>query len=392
VKRLLWPAALAAIALAAPGCEVEPVPVIDDADPPTVRITSPGEGERLTTATPTFEVDYSDPKAGIAVSTFEARVNGLTYGAEFDHYSNGAEGKVSAVRPLPLGKNHLVIEVADRNGNIGHDEVRFVNASGGWIEIAGASAPQRYVELVIDGSGSMKERLGHSTRMDVAKQGTRRLLEALPARTALGLRVFYDCGDIRQLVPVGPVDRTEYMRQVESIKPTSGTPLIASLQQSFEALQAFTDGERISVLITDGGDSCGGNVTRAVMQAKDAATRVFVIALDVRGAGLLGQLQKLAVRTGGAFFDARRPEQLSAALQEAVLRITYRVVDSSGHVVSTGFVDGRPAEAPAGNYTVQIDTIPAITVADVRVGQLTHTFITLERESGELRARLGRPR
>jgi len=129
------------------GCGPEKIKSVADTVAPDVEITFPKNGQKIMSATPTIEVGYRDAVTGPAVLTFTAHINGRNYSAEFDHHSLGAGAKISPTRRLPLGKNHLVVRIADRNGNFGQDEIIFTNASGGFLHVRGTAATKRDDEL-----------------------------------------------------------------------------------------------------------------------------------------------------------------------------------------------------------------------------------------------------
>lgn len=358
-----------------------------------MRVTTPLEGARVETPTPQIDVDYADDGSGILVTTFRAWINGRDHSADFDHHSRGASGRISAARRLPVGENQLVVEVADRSGKVGRAETRFLNASGGWLAVAAdpGAAPRRSVELVLDASGSMRDALGLSTRMEVAREAIHSLIEAIPAGTPLGLRVFEDCDRIAERVAIAPVDRARFLAAVDAVEPVGGTPIVASLLSSFEALGSIREGQRVAVLVTDGGESCQGSIDDAINRAKDAATRVIVIGFDIEDAGITDQLRGLAEGTGGAFYDASAADDLRMALERSVLRLGYGVFDAEGLQVAEGDVDGAPVELPVGTYQVRFATVPVIVVPEVVVGSLTDTGVRLRRGAGGVEGEVSAP-
>ncbi len=380
--------ALSGIALSA--CTPTKLPKETDTVAPSVQVLEPSQGARVETPVPTIQIKYADQGTGIAVVSFRAIVNDREISADFDHHSQGATGKVSPVRPLPLGDNELVVEVADRAGNVGRDRVNFVNTAGGWLEVSARSDAKmvRNVELVLDASGSMRDPIGLDTRMDVAKAAIESLVTKLPANTRLGLRAFSGCGRITELVSIGRIDTPSFLAKVNSIEPAGGTPLVASLLASFQALDAHQEGERIAVLVTDGGESCGGSIAKAINRAKDASTRIVVIGFEIGDQGLTKELRKLAEDTGGAYFDAREPEQLKLALERSVLRLTFRVFSADGKEVAKGDVDGDPAEVSTGTYQLRLDTAPPFIINDIKIGSLTRTRVSLGRASSGLTAKV----
>lgn len=377
-------ALLAAMGILA--CAPQQMPTVVDTRPPRVEVLEPADGGTVETFTPTIRIGYDDDRSGVHVVSFRATINDRDYSAEFDHHARGAVGAISAVRPIPLGRNHLTVEVADRNGNPGRGEAVFTNAAGGWLHVKSVpgSAPPRYVEIVLDGSGSMGEALGVASRMEVAKEALRRLVAGIPSGTPLGLRVFYGCGNVKSLVPIQPVRKEAFVRKLDSIQPHEGTPLVESLLQAFDVLRAQQHGQRVAVLVTDGGESCGGSLDEAVNRARDARTRVVVIGFDIDSAGLLERLSELAEQTGGAYYDARDAAELERALEQGVLLLTYKVFDAAGELVGEGEVDGRPAEVPVGEVTVRLDTVPPILVRGVRIGRLTDTTVTVAQRGGRM--------
>ncbi|MEX2535212.1 MAG: VWA domain-containing protein [Trueperaceae bacterium] len=375
---LLGAPALMCLVWLVSACAPQQLTEVADAAPPSLRILEPTDGATVDTATPQIDIAYGDEGSGVSVVSFRATINGRDYSAEFDHDSRGALGVISPARPLPLGENLLVVELSDRGGNANRAQATFINAGGGWLEarIAPGAEPRRSVELILDASGSMQEALGTSTRMIVAKEAVGALVGELPVGIPLGLRVFNDCADIVALAPIAPVDPVSFVAQVEMIEPSGGTPLVASLLESFDAL-SDSEGERIAVLVTDGGESCGGSLEEAANRASDAGVRVVVIGFDIADAGLNQALRELAEGTGGAFFDARDPTALGEALERGVLRMRYQVLGETGEALADGDVGGERLELPLGTYAVRVDGTPPLLVDEVTISPLGTSTIVL---------------
>jgi len=399
---VIAPAALFVPLLALLGCSARQLPTVADATPPSVRVVEPTAGARVETATPALRLDYQDERSGVQVVTFRALINGADYSTSFDHDSRGATGRIPLSRRLPLGENRLEVELTDRAGNVGRAESVFTNASGGWLRVTAdpGAEPMRHVELVLDASGSMRDELGASTRMEVARQAIHALLDGVPPAMPLGLRVFRGCDWIRQVIPIGVVNKTAFAAKVDSIQPDGGTPIVASLLASFDALNQVREGQRVAVLLTDGGESCSGDLQEAINRARDAATRVIVIGFDIadqgRGGGgsaqeITTELRRLAESTGGAYFDAREPAQLRTALERSIARLGYFVLDGAGERIADGELGGPAVELPAGTYEIRIATIPAIVVPGVEIGRLTDTPIRLRRTAAGVVGEAGPP-
>jgi catechol 2,3-dioxygenase-like lactoylglutathione lyase family enzyme len=376
--RLLATLTAVAIAGAAPAA-AQRISRAADKTAPTVRVVSPAPNERVERAAPDIEIAYEDDSSGVSVVTFRARINDRDISRAFEHHSRGATARLTPSLPLPLGENRLVIEVADRAGNVGRAEVTFINAAGGWLTVvadAGAG-PERHAELVLDASGSMNDKVLDNTRMAVAKSAVKALVKGLPDQTPLGLRVFNDCSTITSLAPITPIDKQAFVTLVDGIQPSGGTPIVASLLQSFQALRAIPDVERISVIVTDGGESCSGSFAEVVEMAKEPPIRVIVIAFDITDKGITDALRQLADASGGAFIDAQDGTQLQRALEESLQRTTYSVHDAAGGRVGHGVVDGDRLMLPLGTYEVRFAFSSLRLSARVTIEPLVESTIRL---------------
>ncbi len=383
-------ACLALVGLTGVSVDAQRIRRAPDATAPTIRITQPAPGARIETFTPAIEVVYDDEGSGVQVVTFRAMINGRDHSAAFEHHSQGATGKIGPSNPLPLGENKLTIDVADRAGNVGHAESTFINAGGGWLSVVAGPGvgPRRHVELVLDASGSMNEALLDNTRIAVAKGAVKSLVKALPDDTPLGLRVFKGCDNIASLIPIAKVDKAAFTATVDKIEPNGGTPIVASLLQSFDALAKLQDVERLSVLVTDGGESCNGAMKDAVEQAKERSIRVIVISFDIKEQTVNEQLRKLAEMTGGDYFNAQDGAELQAALERSVLRLGYAVFDAKGQRVTQGEVNGERVMLPIGSYQVRLDVSSSRVAQDLAIGPLGEVTVRLRQAGNSVAAEI----
>ncbi len=362
----------------------------DDKAAPVVRIVAPANAERVENFTPSIDVVYGDEGSGVSVVTFRAMVNDRDYSADFEHHSQGATAKIARSHPLPLGENRIMVTVADRLGNVGRAESTFINAGGGWLTVVAGPGvgPRRHVELVLDASGSMNDALLDNTRIGVAKSAVKSLVRALPDETPLGLRVFRGCDSITALLPIAKVDKPAFTAAVDKIEPAGGTPIVASLLESFAALAKFPAVERVAVLVTDGGESCAGSMADAAEQAKELSIRVIVISFDIKEQTITEQLQKLAEMTGGAYFNAQDGAELQAALERSVLRLGYTVVDAQSRQAGQGEVNGERLMLPIGTYQVRFDLSSSKLAQNVTIGPLGDVTVRLRQAGAGVTAEL----
>ena len=200
--------------------------------------------------------------------------------------------------------------------------------------------------------------------------------------------MFKGCDSIAALIPIARVDKPRSSRRWTAIEPNGGTPIVASLLQSFEALAKLQDVERVSVLVTDGGESCNGAIKDAAEQAKERSIRVIVISFDIKEQTIDDQLRKLAELTGGAYFNAQDGAELQAALERSVLRLGYAVFDARGKQVGQGEVNGARVMLPIGTYQVRFDVSSSRVAQDVTIGPLGEVTVRLRQAGAGVTAEL----
>ena len=188
----------------------------------------------------------------------------------------------------------------------------------------GLGAAQTHVELILDASGSMWNKLEDGEyRIVAAKEVLSDFVSSLPADAGLnvGLRVYGSrlsaleegaCEDSELFVPVDGIAREELLGTVQEAQATGATPIAYSLQQAAQDLPET--GERVVILVTDGEESCGGDVrgTLEALQAEGIAFELKIIGFDL-GDGAIESFEGL-----GTFENARSAAELAAALGRAV--------------------------------------------------------------------------
>ncbi len=112
------------------------------------------------------------------------------------------------------------------------------------------------VELILDASGSMEQRIGGETRMQIAKRVLKDVLAAIPDREGInvGFRIYghqgdnttsgkaVSCRSSELRVPIDGVDRAALDRQVDLARSTGWTPLARSLTLAGRGLRGAGGG------------------------------------------------------------------------------------------------------------------------------------------------------
>ena len=113
------------------------------------------------------------------------------------------------------------------------------------------------------------------------------------------------------------------------------------------------------ILITDGEESCKGDLAAAATTLQESGLEVTlnIVGFALKAPVVQKQLGALAGSTGGRFFSAQSGAALARALMlAAVDQLPYRVLDGKGSEVAKGVagVDGAH-ELPPGDYTVIVN-------------------------------------
>lgn len=223
------------------------------------------------------------------------------------------------------------------------------------VVVASAQAPSpTQVELVLDASGSMWSRVADGRyRIDAAKQALSDFIRNLPdAGLDVGLRVYGSridalapgaCEDTKLFVPLAGVDKAALQSTVNEVAAQGATPIVQSLQAAVADF-APGAGRRLIVLLTDGGEGCGGSLASAVAALKAAQPpielRVIGFDLTPLAAGAFGTL--------ATFTAADDAASLAAALHGAV----EDVVSTAPPVQAATVTLEAPDEVPAGTRYV----------------------------------------
>lgn len=176
--------------------------------------------------------------------------------------------------------------------------------------------------FVYDASGSMWGQMDGKTKMEIASDVLTGAVNNLPDGQKVGLvayghRVKGDCEDVEFLVDVSNSDKQIVNSSIERIKPLGKTPLAYSARQVIDKLRATKEKATI-ILVTDGIESCGGNICDVI---KAARAEGIDLKLHIIGFGLKDadteQLKCAAEAGGGNYYDADNAGGLSDVIDEA---------------------------------------------------------------------------
>jgi hypothetical protein len=225
-------------------------------------------------------------------------------------------------------------------------------------------ATTRNLEIVLDVSGSMNAKLGNSTRWLTALEVLKKFVAMIPDDFNVALRVYghrhpskseETCADTELIVPLAKLDRARIIGTASSLKPRGETPLVLSTLETIGDLEAAKGGTVI--LITDGEESCKGDLKAAAATLKESGLDVTlnIVGFTLTGATAKGQLTTLAGSTGGRYFGATSGSELSNAIRLAALpRMPFQLLDASGQVIISGKTGEPGRELPDGDYRIRV--------------------------------------
>jgi len=130
---------------------------------------------------------------------------------------------------------------------------------------------QTYVQLILDASGSMWNKLSDGRyRIVAAKEVLSDFSNSLPNDPTLnvGLRIYGSeipaleegsCEDSRLFVDINGINREQLLSSINDANAQGATPIAYSLLEAAKDFPATAE-KRIIVLVTDGEESCGGDL------------------------------------------------------------------------------------------------------------------------------------
>jgi Ca-activated chloride channel homolog len=219
-----------------------------------------------------------------------------------------------------------------------------------WLSLGSA---QTYVQLILDASGSMWNKLEDGTyRITAAKDVLGNFIKGLPTGDLnVGLRVYGatmnamdegSCDDIQLVVPMEGVDKPGLQTAVDTTKAKGATPIVKALELAASDFPAEAT-KKLIVLVTDGEESCGGDLNAVAESLKAQG-----IEIDLKIIGFALSANAQASFAGiGEFVNAADAEQLASALQGAVEEV---VVEEPAPAAREGVTLTVPATAPAGQF------------------------------------------
>jgi Ca-activated chloride channel family protein len=194
-------------------------------------------------------------------------------------------------------------------------------------DASAACSNDRDVLFIVDASVSMLYLgLGGLNRFDAARAAIVADLDLLPSDGRVALRFFgsqspavrTDCRDSDLAVPFRPAasNKALIIQALAAAAPQGITPMAYALQ---EAMSDFPPGavDPTIIVISDGGENCGGDVCAAATALARDGVVVNAVAIQADDKGQQ-QLQCISRATGGEYFPVPTTTVLADAIEQAL--------------------------------------------------------------------------
>lgn len=281
--------------------------------------------------------------------------------------------------------------------------------------------PAAPIIFIYDASGSMWGKMEGSTKVEIARKVLSNTVDQLAADQRIGFVAYGhrqkgDCEDVEYLVAPSNTSKEQIKEQIKGIMPLGKTPLAYSALQVIEKLKGTQEKATI-ILITDGIESCGGNLCEVIQQAREAGVdfRMHIVGFGLSGENL-DPLKCAAQAGNGKYYDAADADELTAALEE----VTQQTVDQpdfnlavystkNGEAIDswvkayeagtkkeaggvrtyqdTGFIALTPGSYDLVVQALENSDVPAQTITGIEVQEEGMTFQTISFDAGKIMVR-----
>ncbi|SFS64773.1 VWA domain-containing protein [Marininema halotolerans] len=205
---------------------------------------------------------------------------------------------------------------------------------GGVQSPPSAPSEELNVSILLDASGSMAEKIGGKSKMDIAKESIKEFASSLPKETKLSLRIYghkgsnskqdkaESCKSNEEVYSLANYESSSFQKALNKFKPTGWTPLAAAIKATEEGINHRQSARQVVYVVSDGLETCGGNPAQAAKNLHTSGVEAIVniIGFDVDDKGQ-SALKKVADAGGGKYGTAQSEQDLSEYFTEEYQRL-----------------------------------------------------------------------
>ena len=195
-----------------------------------------------------------------------------------------------------------------------------------FLSAAYASGQDLKAAIVFDASGSMWERIGKNTKIEIAKSALKDVVAHWDSKIPLGLTIYGhrrkgDCNDIEIALKAAKLNKEKILRIIKDIKPKGKTPITLALEKTAKELEYLKHPVTL-ILISDGKETCSDAPIQAIkeLKAKGKKLTIHVIGFNVNRDAAT-QLKTIAETAGGSYLPAKDAATLNRAVKTIATKV-----------------------------------------------------------------------
>lgn len=188
------------------------------------------------------------------------------------------------------------------------------------------------IEIILDASGSMAQKVDGKTKMELAKEAIKEFLDDAPKEANVSLRIYghkgtgadadkkESCSSSELVYGMEAYNEEEFIKALDQFNPAGWTPIAHSLNLAQQDLSKF-DGKtntNMVFLVSDGIETCDGDPVAAARSLAESniSPIVNVIGFDVDAKGQK-QMREVAKAAKGVYTTANNQKELKAEFDRA---------------------------------------------------------------------------
>lgn len=191
------------------------------------------------------------------------------------------------------------------------------------------------IAILLDASGSMAQKIGGKTKMELAKEAINEFVASMPEGANVSLRVYghkgsnsdsdkeLSCASTEIVYELNPYNESRFKTSLDSFKPTGWTPIAKAITETKKDFANVDEhAQNIIYVVSDGIETCDGDPVKAAKDLHDSNIEavVNIIGFDVDSEGQK-QLLEVAEAGGGEFETVNSADDFKQVWEKERVRL-----------------------------------------------------------------------